>query len=184
MYGVRSAEQQELAAAVRKLLQERSSEATVRATMDSAEGYDRDLATLMAEQMGLHGIAIPEEYGGAGFGFVELSVLLEEMGRALLCGPFFSSAVLFATALLEAGNDEACRTWLPRIAAGRLAGTLAFAEDDDGLDERSIRLAARRDGEHYLLSGHKHHVLDGASAGRRPRSPRPTRRRVHGVCDR
>ncbi|PPJ26585.1 acyl-CoA dehydrogenase [Nocardia nova] len=164
MYGVRSAEQEELSAVVRKLLEERSSEAAVRATMDSAEGYDRDLAALMAEQMGLHGIAIPEEYGGAGFGFVELSVVLEEMGRVLLCGPFFSSVVLFATALLEAGDDDACRTWLPRIAAGRLVGTVAFVEEAEGLDEQSIRLAARRNNERYLLSGRKYHVLDGGSA--------------------
>ncbi len=164
MYGVRSAEQQELAAAVRKLLQERSSESAVRATMDAAEGYDRELATLMAEQMGLHGIAIPEEYGGAGFGFLELSVILDEMGRALVCGPFFSSVVLFATALLESGDDDACRTWLPQIAAGRLVGTAAIAEDAGGWDEQSIRLAARREGEHYLLSGRERHVLDGASA--------------------
>jgi alkylation response protein AidB-like acyl-CoA dehydrogenase len=165
MYGVRTAEQQELAATVRKLLTERSSEAAVRATMDTAEGYDRALGKLMAEQVGLHGLAIPEEYGGAGFGFAELSVVLEEMGRALLCGPFFSSVVLFANALLESGDDDACRTWLPEIAAGQLIGTVAIGEDREGWDEQSIQLAARRDGDRFVLSGRKRHVLDGALAG-------------------
>ncbi|WP_109526580.1 MULTISPECIES: acyl-CoA dehydrogenase family protein [Nocardia] len=164
MYGVRSAEQRELAATVRKLLREKSSEVAVRATMDTPEGYDRELGRVMAEQVGLHGLAIPEEYGGAGFGFVELSVVLEEMGRALLCGPFFSSVVLFANALLEAGDDDACRTWLPDIAAGRVVGTVAISEDREGWDESSIQLAARRDGDRFLLSGRKRHVLDGALA--------------------
>lgn len=164
MYGVRTAEQQELAATVRKLLTERSAEAAVRATMATAEGYDRVLARLMAEQMGLYGLAIPEEYGGAGFGFVELSVVLEEMGRALLCGPFFSSVVLFANALLESGDEEACRTWLPEIAAGRVVGTVAIGEDREGWDEQSIQLTARRDGDRFVLNGRKRHVLDGALA--------------------
>ncbi|GGL13679.1 acyl-CoA dehydrogenase family protein [Nocardia jinanensis] len=164
MYGARTAEQQELAATVRKLLQDRGSEADLRRAMESSEGYDHELARVMAQQIGLHGLVIPEEYGGLGAGFVDLCAVLEEMGRALLCGPFFSSVVLFAGALLAARNDDACREWLPGIATGETVGTLAITEDREGWDEDSIQLAARHDGAGYRLAGRKRHVLDGAIA--------------------
>ncbi|PPJ33505.1 acyl-CoA dehydrogenase [Nocardia nova] len=164
VYGVRTAEQQELAATVRKLLQDRASEADLRRTMESQEGVDKELARVMAEQIGLHGLAIPEEYGGIGAGFVDLCVVLEEMGRALLCGPFFSSVVLFAGALMEARDVDACREWLPGIATGQTVGTLAVTEDREGWSENSIQLAAQSHADGYRLTGRKRHVLDGVTA--------------------
>ena len=73
----------------------------------------------MAQQLGLQGLAIPEEYGGSGYSYVELIVVLEEMGRALLCAPYFSTVALAANALLASGDDDAKKEYLPGIAVGR-----------------------------------------------------------------
>src|SRR3546814_9008800 len=75
--------------------------------MDTEEGYDEKVWGQMANELGLQSLIIPEEFGGQGFTFVELTVVLEEMGRALLCAPYFSSCVLAASALLHAGADAA-----------------------------------------------------------------------------
>ena len=132
-----SAEQLELGRTVRRFLAERSSEADVRRTMATAAGYDLAVWTAMAGQLGLHGLAIPEEYGGQGFGWVELGLVLEEMGRALLCGPFFSTVVLAATALLESGDEAARKRYLPGIADGSLIATLALPGTGPELDVRA-----------------------------------------------
>ena len=84
-------EQEELRKTVRAFLENKSSEEAVRELMETEKGYDEAVWTQMAEQMGLQGLHIPEEYGGSGFSYIELGIVLEEMGRALLCAPFFSS---------------------------------------------------------------------------------------------
>ena len=104
-----SDEQEELRAAVRRFLAEKSPETEVRRLMDTTEGYDPAVWSQMADQLGLQSLAIPEEFGGSGFTYVELFVVLEEMGAALLCAPFFSSVALAANALLTSGDDEAKR---------------------------------------------------------------------------
>jgi len=81
-------------------------------------GYDRAVWDRMATELGLHGLAIPEEYGGAGFSFTELGVVLEEMGRALLCAPFFASVVLAAELLKAIDDEQARKDYLPGIALG------------------------------------------------------------------
>jgi alkylation response protein AidB-like acyl-CoA dehydrogenase len=100
-------EQEELRNFVRSFMEDKSAEAAVREQMETDNGYDADVWSQMAEQMGLQALHIPEEYGGQGFGYVELGIVLEEMGRALLCAPFFSSVVLAANTLLQSGDEAA-----------------------------------------------------------------------------
>lgn len=102
-----SEEQEELRKMVRSFLESKSSEEAVREQMETVNGFDANVWSQMAGEMALQGIAIPEEFGGQGFSFIELGIVLEEMGRALLCAPFFSSAVLAANALLLSGDDAA-----------------------------------------------------------------------------
>jgi alkylation response protein AidB-like acyl-CoA dehydrogenase len=132
-------EQDELRQTVRRFLSDHSSEAEVRRLMETESGYDPALWKQMGSQLGLQGIAIPEEYGGQGFGWVELGIVMEEMGRALLCAPFFSSAVLAATTLLASGDEEAKRRHLPGIADGSTIATLAFPRPGAGLGVRAER---------------------------------------------
>ena len=96
--------------------------------METADGFDRALWLAMANELGLQGLAIPDEFGGAGFSFSDLQIVLEEMGRALVCAPFLASAVLAAHALIASGDTGACRDYLPGIADGTVIATLAFTD--------------------------------------------------------
>jgi alkylation response protein AidB-like acyl-CoA dehydrogenase len=109
-----SDEQEELRTSVRRFLETKSPETEVRRLMATTEGYDPAVWAQMADQLGLQSLAIPEEFGGAGFSFVELIVVLEEMGAALLCAPFFSTVALGASAVLTSGDDKAKEYLLPR----------------------------------------------------------------------
>ncbi|HTX63808.1 MAG TPA: acyl-CoA dehydrogenase family protein [Acidimicrobiales bacterium] len=156
-----SEEQEELRRSVRRFLADKSPEAEVRRLMATTEGYDPAVWAQMADQLGLQALAVPEEYGGAGFGFVELVIVLEEMGAALLCAPFFSTAVLAAHALLTGADEKAKARWLPGIASGETIATLALTEDSGHWDPGTVELDARRDGNGWVLEGHKSFVLDG-----------------------
>jgi alkylation response protein AidB-like acyl-CoA dehydrogenase len=115
----------------------------------------------MGSQLGLQGLAIPEEHGGSGFTYVELIVVLEEMGRSLLCAPYFSTVALAANAILSSGDDAAKKELLPGIASGDAIATLGFTEDNGRWDEGGITTAATRAGDGWTLDGHKMFVLDG-----------------------
>jgi alkylation response protein AidB-like acyl-CoA dehydrogenase len=155
-----SDEQEELRAAVRRFLTEKSPETEVRRLMDTTEGYDPAVWRQMAEQLGLQSLTIPEEFGGSGFSYVELIVVLEEMGAALLCAPFFSTVALGANALLTSGDDDAKKSYLPGMASGETIATLAITEDNGKWDFTGIELVAtQKDG--WVLNGHKMFVLDG-----------------------
>ncbi len=156
-----SDEQEQLREFVRSFLDDKASEAAVREQMDTERGYDPDVWNQMAEQMGLQAIAIPEEYGGQGFGFVELIVILEEMGRSLICAPYFSSVVLAANALLLSGDDAAKAAHLPGIAAGETIATLALTEENGRWDESGVTMQATPSGDGWSLAGTKSYVLDG-----------------------
>ncbi len=163
-----SEEQEELRSAVRRFLADKSPESEVRRLMATPEGYDHAVWRQMADQLGLQSLAIPESYGGAGFGFVELAVVLEEMGAALLCAPFFASAVLAASALGTCGDEEAMARWLPGIASGETIATVALVEDGGRWDldaPGSVTTKARTSGGGWVLDGHKSFVLDGVVAG-------------------
>ena len=153
-----SPEQEQLREVVRRFLGQKSPEAEVRRLMETPAGYDRAVWQQLARELDLLGIIIPESYGGSGFGFLELSVILEEMGRALFCAPYFSTVVLAANALLASGDAAACATFLPQIAAGDLIATFAIppGRPDDG---PSVAAARQQDG--YTLDGFADHVIDG-----------------------
>ena len=123
-----SEEQDELRKSVRRFLDEKSPVTEVRRLMETTEGYDAAVWKQMGEQLGLQGLAIPEEFGGSGYGYVELGVIFEEMGRSLLCAPFFSTVALAANALLASGDKAAQAKYLPGIAAGSTIATVAFTE--------------------------------------------------------
>jgi alkylation response protein AidB-like acyl-CoA dehydrogenase len=159
-----SEEQEQLREFVRSFLGDKSSEEAVREQMDTEQGYDEAVWNQMAEQMGLQALAIPEEYGGQGFSFVEQVVVLEEMGRALLCAPYFSSCVLAANAILQSGDDTAKKELLPGIAAGETRAALAFTEESGRWDEGGITMQATQNGDSWTLDGTKMYVLDGHTA--------------------
>ncbi len=156
-----SEEQEELRRIVRQFLETKSSEAEVRRLMETTEGYDPDVWKQLADQLGLQSLIIPEEFGGQGYTYVELTVVLEEMGRRLLCAPYFSSIVLAANTLLHSGDDAAKKELLPGIASGETIATLAFTEESGKWDESGITMAATKAGDGYTLSGTKMFVLDG-----------------------
>ena len=107
---------------------------------------------------------IPEAYGGQGFGVSELAITVEEMGRALLCAPYFASTVLAGTAIVKAGTDTQKATLLSDIASGQTIATLAYAEADGRWEPDGVSLTATRAGSAFTLSGEKSFVLDGHSA--------------------
>ncbi len=155
-----SEEQEELRKSVRRFLEDKSPEAEVRRLMETTEGYDPAVWSQMAQQLGLQGLAIPEEYGGSGYTYVELVVVLEEMGRALLCAPYFSTVALAGNALLVSGDDDAKKEYLPGIASGDTIATVAFTEDSGRWDESGITMAATA-ADGVRLNGHKMFVIDG-----------------------
>jgi alkylation response protein AidB-like acyl-CoA dehydrogenase len=159
-----SEEQEELRKTVRSFLDQKSSEAEVRRLMETDEGYDTAVWKQMGEQLGLQGLAIPEEYGGSGYSWVELGIVLEEQGRRLLCAPYFSTVVLAANTLLLSGDDAAKKEHLPGIASGETIATLAITEDNGRWDEEGITLTASGSGSDVKLNGSKMFVLDGAAA--------------------
>jgi alkylation response protein AidB-like acyl-CoA dehydrogenase len=159
-----SEEQEELRRITRQFLEAKSPESEVRRLMDTTEGYDPAVWSQMAEELGLQSLIIPEEYGGQGFTCVELTVVLEEMGRALLCAPFFSSVLLATNTLLHSGDEAAKKELLPQIASGETIATLAFTEPNGRWDAQGIEATARRDGDAWKIDGTKMFVLDGHTA--------------------
>jgi len=158
-------EQEEFRLIVRRFMDDKSPRTEVRKLMDSEQGYDTAVWQQLSEGLGLPGIHIPEAYGGQGFGFVELCIVLEEMGRALFCAPFFSATALAATAILHAGTEEQKLALLPGIASGQTLATLAFSEANrDWLPSNTETSATHNDNnsdDNYLLNGEKNYVVDG-----------------------
>jgi alkylation response protein AidB-like acyl-CoA dehydrogenase len=157
-------EQEELRRAVRAFLQDKSPETEVRRLMESASGYNPAVWAQMGGQLGLQGLSIPEEYGGSGFGPLEAGVVLEEMGRALLCAPYLATCVLAARAILAAGDRGAARELLPGIACGVTVATLAFTEPGRAWNDQAGHVTVRHSGGRWLLRGTKDLVLDGGLA--------------------
>src|SRR3954467_12818415 len=154
-----SDDQKQLRDQARKFLAEKCAPKAVRAVLDGKAPYDRELWKGLAN-MGFLGVAIPEEYGGAGAGHLELCVIAEEMGRALAPVPFSSTVYLAAEALLLAGSDAQKQKWLPAIASGEAIGTLALFEGKGNPSPQAIKLSAAGGG----LNGVKKPVPDGAIA--------------------
>jgi alkylation response protein AidB-like acyl-CoA dehydrogenase len=160
-----SEEQEELRRTVRQFLESKSPETEVRRLMETTEGYDPAVWKQMGQELGLQGLAIPEAYGGQGFTFIELGIVLEEMGRVLVCAPYFSSAVLAANAILNVGTDDQKKDLLPGIASGDTIATLAFTEPSGKWDAAGITMEASENvGGEITLTGEKMFVIDGYTA--------------------
>lgn len=157
-------EQDEFRSVLRRYFEEKSPPTVVRRLMETETGWDRASWRELNETLGLSAVHIPEAYGGQGFGFVELGIVLEEMGRALLCAPYFASTVLAATAIMNAGTEAQKRTLLPDIASGETIATLAFTEPNGRWDATGVETTATRDGGKFRLDGVKSFVLDGCTA--------------------
>ncbi|MGJ4880999.1 MULTISPECIES: acyl-CoA dehydrogenase family protein [unclassified Bradyrhizobium] len=154
-----SDDQKQLRDQARKFLAEKCPPKAVRVVLDGKEPYDRALWKGFAE-MGFLGVAIPEEYGGAGAGHLELCVIAEEVGRALAPVPFSSTVYLAAEALMLAGSDAQKQAWLPKIANGEAIGTLALFEGTGNPSPKAIKCEAANG----VLNGTKKPVADGAIA--------------------
>src|SRR5690606_3782735 len=150
-----SEEQEELRRITRQFLESKSPETEVRRLMETTEGYDAAVWSQLANELGLQSLTIPAEDGGQGFTYVELAVVLEEMGRALLCAPYYSTVVLAANTLLHAGDESAKKELLPGIASGETIATVAFTEPNGRWDESGIEATATKDGDAWRISGTK-----------------------------
>lgn len=153
--------QQTLKNTVRKFLSAECPGAEVRRLMETDTAFDASLWTKMAEQ-GWTGMLIPEQYGGFGMGMVEMAATLEEMGRALLPGPFFSTVVMAGTLIEQAGDETQKQKYLGAIARGEAKVTVAFLEDPPAWTPQSVQLKARTAGGGYVLDGTKLFVPDAA----------------------
>ena len=119
-------EQEQFRDVVSRFLQAKSTAVDVRRLMESREGYDSAVWQQLCAEVGLAGTHIPEEYGGGGFGPVELGIVSEEMGRFLYCGPFFASSVMAGYALLNGATEAHKSSILPNIASGAQIATLVL----------------------------------------------------------
>jgi alkylation response protein AidB-like acyl-CoA dehydrogenase len=154
-------EQEQFRSAIRRFLTDKSPTTEVRRLMGTAEGYDPAIWRRLSDDLALPGIHIPEQYGGAGFGMVELCIVTEELGRALLCAPYFSTAVLAANAILNSGTEAQKSALLPDIAKGAWLATLAITELNGNWDPMGIEVVATPDADGYRLDGVKSYVVDG-----------------------
>ncbi|MFF1256297.1 MULTISPECIES: acyl-CoA dehydrogenase family protein [unclassified Streptomyces] len=152
-------EQRELRAVLRDFFTETSGPEDVRKQLATPRGFDEALWARLAGEIGVHGLAIPEEYGGSGFTFAELAVALEESGRVLYCAPVLPTVVLAAQALLNSEDRQACTRYLPRIADGTLTATVAGFDD-----AAKPGISAQHGASGWVLRGAAHFVLDGAGA--------------------
>jgi alkylation response protein AidB-like acyl-CoA dehydrogenase len=152
-------EQELLRATARKFLENECTSEFVRTRMAEPAGVTDDFWGKLAEQ-GWLGLIYPEQYGGTGLGFVDLTVLMEEMGRAVMPGPFFSTVLLGGLTILEAGSDAQKKEWLGRISEGTAKATLAFTEPNARWDAAAVTATASEAGGTFTLNGTKLFVLD------------------------
>ena len=146
--------QQMLRNSARVFLEAECPDTYVRAMEEEERGYTPEMWQKLAEQ-GWLGLIFPERYGGVELGFLDLSILLEEMGRVLLPGPFFSTVVLGGMAIMDAGSDAQKQELLEGIAGGQIIVTLALIEPDARWDASGVRTTAERNGNDYVINGTK-----------------------------
>ncbi|MEX1253066.1 MAG: acyl-CoA dehydrogenase family protein [Dehalococcoidia bacterium] len=154
-----SEEQELLKNFARDFLEKECPEKHVRDMEEDEQGYSPELWKKMAEQ-GWQGLIVPEGQGGTGMGFVDLVILMEEFGRALVPGPFIPTVVGGAIALQEGGSDAQKQQYLPKIASGEQIWTLAFTEPSARFDAEGVELEAKEDGDSYVLNGTKLFIRD------------------------
>jgi len=158
-----SEEQDMLRDTARRFLDDKVPSEVVRRLMETDTGFDAKLWTDIAAQ-GWQAMAIPEEYGGAGFTFMEQAILMEEMGRSLFPVPYLSSIVLGSDLILSAGTAAQKRDLLPDVASGERRVALAHLEESGSWEAAGITMVAKRDGDAFVLDGTKTFVIDGHTA--------------------
>lgn len=156
-----SAEQELFRTSVRGFLGDRATEADTRRLMATDDGHDSATWRLMADQLGLQGLIIPEHFGGSGFGQQELGIVLEELGRTLAGGPYFPTVALAANALLLSGDEQAKADYLPGIAAGTLIATTALTDASASWDPSGLTVRASGGHGTWTLTGTQSFVLSG-----------------------
>ena len=159
-----SEEQDQFRDIVRRFATERSPATEVRRLMATEDGFDPAIWRQLTGELGLAALQVPAEYGGAGFGMVELGIVMEEFGRALVCAPFFSSAVLATNLVLEAGGESDRSELLPGLADGSVRGTFALVEADGSWEPDSVQTTAELTDGRWQISGSKRFVIDGHTA--------------------
>ncbi|MEM7408757.1 MAG: acyl-CoA dehydrogenase family protein [Myxococcota bacterium] len=159
-----SDEQEEFRSVVRRFLDDHSPPTEVRRWMEDDAGFDPAVWRRLCDDLGVGGLHLPEAYGGQAFSAVEQSIVLQEMGRALLCSPYFGSIVLAATAIAHGATDAAKKERLPDLANGSQRAALAFAEQTSAWSPHDVAMTATADGADFRLDGSKRFVVDGHSA--------------------
>jgi alkylation response protein AidB-like acyl-CoA dehydrogenase len=154
-----SEEQELLKNMARDFVEKECPETYVREMEEDEKGYSPEVWQKMAE-LGLHGLIIPPEYGGNGMTYLDFIVLIEELGRGLVPGPFIPNVTGGAIPLLEAGSEEQKQEFLPKIASGEQIWTLAFTEPSARFDGEGVELEAKAEGDGYVLNGAKLFIRD------------------------
>jgi len=154
-----SEEQEMLRQSARALLEKECPSTVVRKLMEDERGFDPALWKKMAE-LGWLGLVIPEEYGGGGLSYVDLVLIMEEMGRVVLPSPFIWT-MMVAEAIKRAGSDNHKLSLLPKIASGELIATVAYLEPSAVWSADGVAMTARSEGAGYILEGTKLFVNDG-----------------------
>jgi alkylation response protein AidB-like acyl-CoA dehydrogenase len=152
-------EQEMLKTMARDFLADKCPKSLVKEMYEDEKGYSPELWKEMVD-LGWPGLVFPEEYGGSGMSFLDLSVLLEEIGRACLPGPFLSTVVLGGLPILQAGSDEQKQEYLPKITGGEAIFTLALTEPSAQYTADSIEVNATPEGDNYVINGTKLFVPD------------------------
>jgi alkylation response protein AidB-like acyl-CoA dehydrogenase len=160
-----SEEQQMLRDMVRGVFAEYAPIEVVRELEDDPKGYPDELWKQLGE-LDLLGLTIPEAYGGSEQSMLEGIIVYEEIGRALAPSPHFVSCVLSANALLAGGNEDQKQAWLPKIASGEAILTPAWLEPRNGYGPKGVQVRAEADGDDFVISGTKWHVLFASAATR------------------
>jgi alkylation response protein AidB-like acyl-CoA dehydrogenase len=157
-------EHDDLRAAVRSFLGATSSIRDLRGLLDSGQAYDPVIWRRMATELGLHALAIPGQYGGLGCSAVEVGIVMEELGRVLYSGPYFSTVVMAANVIIASGDEPAMAAYLPAIAAGEIRATMALLEPSARFGPGQVAAIAEAGPHGWLLSGVKTFVLDADGA--------------------
>ncbi len=162
-------EQKMIRETAESFLQDVSTSEAVRKAMATEAGFDPELWQRICNELCFQAITIPEEFGGMGLGYVELAAVLEQMGRVLLCSPFFSTVCLGVNALVIAGTEEQKAGYLPQIVEGRLTATLAYtgkqaAHGGGTWGADAVQAICKKSHDDYVLNGTLRYVVDGHTA--------------------
>ena len=155
-------EQQMIRETAESFLTDVSTSEAIRAAMATEQGYDSELWSRICTELYFQAVTIPEDFGGMGLGFVELVAVMEQMGRFLLCAPYFSTVCMASTALLVAANEEQQAEYFGKILEGETA-TLAFTANGQW-DANGVQATFKKDGDNFVLNGSYRYVIDGHTA--------------------